>query len=420
MSVDLGPAEAGAPAGVLAVWARGDHLGYAQLALQGTDARIGVVIDGTSAFERDDLRDLLIELVQRSGAQGARRVDLDCFSLLVRHEARRIGFVGPLRRPLVAAVDDVATKAVGTGEGPRSEPDGGQASRPLDQAELASSLAGALAAWGIPATPVRARRGLGRITSRLALGVADTLDVAVHWAPGRTVTIGVPDRADLMPEAVALAAQTTVGVLGRFPEQAGVVASIRFDRSTRGLTTGHYGGTADRSAGAIHLNIDYVAADAMVAMTRRQAARAAGQGPPRGQRFTYGTLRGAASAAAPFTFLDATVAHELWHQLESAFEHRHYRASVELRRGLGEVLGVETLERAIKGNERNAPEAWRSAYEQLARQVSPYATTNVTEATAEIFKLWWCRTGAVSPVVARFGELIDQLLPPQPTGAVSI
>ncbi len=410
MSVELGPAEGGAPADALSVWARGDHLGYAQLTLDGADAHIGVMIDAASAFERHDLRDLLIELIQRVGAQGARRVELDCFSLLVRHEARRIGFVGPLRLPLMAAVDDVATRAVGASEGPASDHGDGQTPGAVARAERASSLAGALVAWGVPAAPGRPPRGLGRLTSRLALGVSDTLDVALEWAPGRTVTMGVPDRADLMPEAVALAAQTTVAVLARFPEQAGVVATMRFDRSTRGLTTGHYGGTADRAAGAIHLNIDYVAADAMVGMTRRQAARAR-QDQARGQRFTYGALRASAGATAPFTFLDATVAHELWHQLERAFEARHYRDSVELRRGLGEALGVETLERAVKGNETNAPVAWRSAHEQLARQVSPYATTNVNEATAEIFKLWWCRTGAVAPVVARFGELIDELLP---------
>ena len=48
---------------------------------------------------------------------------------------------------------------------------------------------------------------------------------------------------------------------------------------------------------------------------------------------------------------------------------------------------------------------------RLVDEVSEYATTNPREATAEMFKLWWCRDGAPSPVVARFGELIEEFFP---------
>ena len=88
--------------------------------------------------------------------------------------------------------------------------------------------------------------------------------------------------------------------------------------------------------------------------------------------------------------------------------------SIQLRLGLGQALGVETLERALKGAENHAPAPWQQAYRRLAHEVSPYATTNAAEATAEMFKLWWCRVGPTTPVVTRFGALVDQLIPPPP------
>ncbi len=86
---------------------------------------------------------------------------------------------------------------------------------------------------------------------------------------------------------------------------------------------------------------------------------------------------------------------------------------MELRRQLGNYLGVETLEHALKGGTPKAPANWQAAYIRLADEVSPYATTNAREATAELFKLWWCRMGPPSPLVSRFGELVDQMLPPK-------
>jgi hypothetical protein len=40
-------------------------------------------------------------------------------------------------------------------------------------------------------------------------------------------------------------------------------------------------------------------------------------------------------------------------------------------------------------------------------EVSLYSTTNAREATAELFRSWWCRGERITPVVARFGDLID-------------
>ncbi len=322
---------------------------------------------------------------------GAVEVELDSDSLLVRYEARVLGFAGGLRRPLRAPAAPGAP-----GQGPASD----AARRPARAPDVAAALSG----WGIAAAPVRAAGTFERLANRLAIGVGATVDVAVHWAPGRSVTIGAPDRPDLMPEALALAADTTTAVLRRFPAQAGAVRSIRFDRSERGLSTGRYSGVANSSSGTIHLTVGYVAADALVDATRRRAMT---DGWP-----ASGTGGRSAGPTSPFTAVDTTVAHELWHQIESAFEADHYADTIELRRGLGAALGVETLERAVKGNEAGAPSSWQRAVRRLAEEVSPYATTNTHEATAEMFKLWWCRVGPLPPVVARFGELVDRLLPP--------
>ena len=72
---------------------------------------------------------------------------------------------------------------------------------------------------------------------------------------------------------------------------------------------------------------------------------------------------------------------------------------------------METLEHAVKGGSAKAPAPWQAAHRRLMDEVSLYATTNVREATAEMFKQWWCRTGPTSPVVTRFGELVDQFFP---------
>jgi hypothetical protein len=43
--------------------------------------------------------------------------------------------------------------------------------------------------------------------------------------------------------------------------------------------------------------------------------------------------------------------------------------------------------------------------------VSQYATTNALEAKAEMFMQWWCRGASPSPLVARFGALIEEAFP---------
>jgi len=417
VSVELRPPRVGGPPEVLEVWAGGDAVGFARLAVTARVARAELVLDATTPFGLDVIAGALQALVSTARTAEADTIELDTSSLLVRHVARGLGFAGGLRRPLQRATTAPAAAPWGADGAPPEQGYGAGE----DSAGRAAELAGALRAWGVDARPRRTPGGVGRALRRLSLGVSDTLDVEVPWAAGRAVVMGAPDRPDLMPEAVAVAADTTRSVLRRFPQLAPAVRTIRFDRSSRGLVTGHYAGSADRSAGTIHLSAAYVAAVAALEDAHRRAAQAiaargtAGSVPSLAERITYGALGPSARATAPFTAVDATMAHELWHQLEGAWEARHYREAMALRRGVGQALGVETLEQAVKGDERGASEARRAAFARLAAEVSPYATSSATEATAEMFKLWWCRVGPPTSVVARFGELVDHLIPP-PSG----
>jgi hypothetical protein len=106
------------------------------------------------------------------------------------------------------------------------------------------------------------------------------------------------------------------------------------------------------------------------------------------------------------------VAHEYWHNLDTTLVASPARY-LELNRALGAELGVETFEHALRGQGRGAPDEWQRAFRRIVEEVSPYAATNMREATAELFKLWWCAdpAGATSPLVARFGALLDRFFP---------
>ena len=117
-----------------------------------------------------------------------------------------------------------------------------------------------------------------------------------------------------------------------------------------------------------------------------------------------------ASVPPPFTALDGVTADELWHNLDSAIQVSG--TYVHFNRALGEALGVATLEHALRGGEHDAPAGMAgracTAWRPRCRCTRP---TNPRECTAEMFKLWWCSNGKVTPVVARFGELVDEYYP---------
>jgi hypothetical protein len=373
--------------GLFEVWGRDFKIGLVRLGVTGSTAVMVAQLEPTPRLGPQEVGDLVMATVQQAQKDGATAIEFPSDSVVLRHEARRAGLRGGLRTALGARTEEVAA------------PVPAEASAPVpDRAQRTAWLCARLADLGVTATPAPATRSLGRLAKRLSGGVGDTLEVLVAWAPGQTFAISAPDRPDLMPEGMALAADTAVAVFRRFPDQAAAVRLISFDQVEHGLKTGHYSGVAQVSVPSIHLNTAFVTEEAFLEMMRQQTHRLRRQG-----------LVDVVAASAP---VDATVAHELWHQIENGFDARHYAQGMELRRQVGLALGVQTLEHAVKGGSPNAPAPWQAAHRRLVDEVSLYATTNAREATAELFKLWWCRRGPPSPVVARFGELIDQMLPP--------
>jgi hypothetical protein len=383
MTVDLRPI-AGRP-GLFAVWGSGVDLGSVHMTVTGSGARILAQLDRAPAHP-EDLGDFLMATMARARAEGATEIAFSSPSLLLRDAARRAGLRGPVRVPLVADIDAVAWPTPGDGRAPVP-----------NRQERQAWLVFALGQMGVAATAPRPAGAVGRLARRLASGVGDTLEVVISWAPGQTFVISAPDRYDLMPEPLALTADTAAAVLRRFPHQAAAVTLVSFDQALYGLKEGLYAGVAVGSVPAIHLMIGFVTVEAFLQTLPQNDE------PLR--------LSSTAQVPPPFTPVDAVVAHELWHRIESVFEANHYRSSIEFRRQLGLHLGVATLEHAVKGAEATAPPPWRTAHRRLVDEVSAYAGTAQKEATAEMFKLWWCRTGPVSRVVARFGELVDQFFP---------
>ena len=211
----------------------------------------------------------------------------------------------------------------------------------------------------------------------------------------RPVAIRVPVRTDAFPEAIAALADTTVSVLRRFPVG---IHRISCQSATWGMVKGRHGGVTDPRSAVIYLHPLYVLVD-----ERERHLRDALTRPP--------PSRPSGKVPAPSLAVDGTIAHELWHVIEAASYGPRGFAGVEFHRLLGEALGVATLEHALRGAEASAPDEWRAAHARLVDEVSAYATTDPGEAKAEMFKLWWCRNGSPSPIVARFGQLLDEFSP---------
>ncbi len=396
MTVDLRPV-AGVP-DLFDAWGHDVRIGTVRLEMRGSAAGLAARLDA-APVAGEDLGDFVWAMVEQARRGGAEYLELHCPSLPLRLEARRAGLRGGLRVPLRARTGDL--DRVG---GPHV------AERPADRRDRGPWLAGLLREMGVPAVAGRPARPLGRMARRLVGGVGDTVEVVVEWTAGRRFVISAPDRVDIIPEAMALAGDTAGAVFRRFPDYAAGVEYIYFDRAVRELMGHSYSGVAEGSTPSIRLHVGFVCVGAFLEMLR---ARTDGP-PPARPSATAPPARPSSTEPPRCTGLDATVAHELWHRIESVFEARHYRSSMDFRRRLGAGLGVETLEHAVRGGTASAPADWRAAHDRLVAEVSAYASTNPHEATAEMFKLWWCGGTSVSPVVSCFGELVDEFLPGPP------
>jgi hypothetical protein len=174
------------------------------------------------------------------------------------------------------------------------------------------------------------------------------------------------------------------------------VHSLTIDDGAGGIDDHSTLGSAQSQTGTFFLDTSLACADSIDGQRRRMAGR-----------------RGvSAISGRPWFPIDGVVAHEYWHNLDTTVV-ASPAVYLELNRALGAELGVETYEHALRGRETDAPPDWQHALARIVTEVSPYATTNWRESTAELFKLWWCppADGPSSPLVACFGAVLDRFYP---------
>jgi hypothetical protein len=342
------------------------------------DEHVHVGVTAPLVARRSDARALVAVIADLAADRAAgladHRIFVHVWDDLVRYEARRLGMTGALRAPLEMWAAGAGPLEGGLGDG--GPGDGGS----VDAAGLVGETDELLPSGAVSA-------GFGFIRRMDTFRVTD--------ADGRRVLrVRVQQRSDLMPEVLASAIDTTLAVKQRFGRIAGGVLGLSFNQGGGNFRTGRTIGQAESATGTVFLSPNLVFADDMEAARIQAVARGPGV---------------SASVPPPFTALEGVTAHELWHNLDAAIQVAG--TYTEFNRLLGEALGVATLEHALRGGEPGAPAEWQAARVRLAREVSVYATTAPREATAEMFKLWWCSNGEVTPIVARFGELVDRFYP---------
>jgi hypothetical protein len=307
---------------------------------------------GPVVVTRDVARDAVAAL-----ERAPRLTVLDVGDELLRAEARAAGWAGPLRGPLHRGGARVGSD------------------------ELPAAVHALL-----PDVAVE-RRGFGRRVASLHATADD----------GLRLRVTLPDRPDVVPELVARVVDVAFGVHRRFGRMASGVRGITIDDGAGSFDDHSTLGSAQSGTGTFFLDTSLAFADALSA-----------------QRVRMGGRRGvSATVPRPWATVDGVVAHEYWHNLDATVV-ASPATYVEINRALGVELGVDTFEHALRGRDTGAPPEWRAALVRIVTEVSLYATTNWREATAELFKLWWCAspTQPRAPIVERFGALLDEQYPP--------
>lgn len=317
----------------------------------GAEGAVSLQLVSPLVITRDVARSVVGALTE------ARVPALDVADALVRAEARDAGWTGALRAPLVAPT---------------------RTDERLDPVITVRSL--------LPGAEVE-RRGFSRHALSIRVTTADRLCIKVK----------VPDRPDVLPEMLAAALDTALAVRRRFGRMASGVHAISIDDGAGGFDDHRTAGSTTSGTGTFFLDTSLACGEAMDEQRRRTAG---GRGI-------------SASVPKPWFAIDGVVAHEYWHNLDTTVVATP-ATYVEINRALGAELGVETFEHALRGRESTAPPEWQHAFARIVHEVSPYATTNMREATAEMFKLWWCGSPYLppAPLVACFGDLLDRFYPP--------
>jgi hypothetical protein len=330
-----------------------------------------------------------------TSSSGVTEVEVHTRDPHLRHALRGAGYDGPLRRPLShPALQPTAAPFPRLDAAGASLADAAQwpdaRSGPAPPGRSTGGRANALGAFVqalVPWADIRAARGGGvaRLLAGLAVGQLQLLELEIRAGGTRhPLRLRVPDRPDLLPEQVALAADVAATVLRRFPWLR--VLALSFDQGVAGLRVGKLGGYAMPQARSdIHVNGAYVLDE--VVLPPRSHPHQSGFHPPTGR-----------------TWIEDVVAHELWHAVEHDFEVRRFRESMAFRQELGRFFDLETIEHVFDpGNE--------AARRRLAFEVSGYAADSRREATAELFTEWWL-SARPRPAAAAFGALVERYLPP--------
>jgi len=343
-------------------------------ARRGADGSLVITVDWLLLAGRTQAAELLATLEELAGHAATPAVVVDSVDELTRLVARTRGYTGGLRARLRRDLHGPGDATVA----------------PAETGTTGADRLGRAVAELVPhiAVDVRAK-GFARLGGRRPR-LIDV--VASDPALRKPVTVRMPNRPDVIPEAVAEILDTAVHVLRRYPVE---ILRISCETGSLDLASGRHAGETYPGVGMVYLNASYLLADDLEVMQRTWIERNPG-------RFRRPIV------PPPSSSIDGITAHELWHRIEDAY---HQADWIAIHRALGVELGVETLEHALRGRSPDAPPAWHHAYERVVDEVSQYATTNPREAKAEMFMQWWCRSGSPSPLVARFGEVIEATLP---------
>jgi len=319
-------------------------------------------------------------------ARGLQAVEVTTSDILVRFVARQAGLAGPLRGALSGPVSWLVPHRAGEPSSWDNQR-AGHASVAL-VAQLGEMLGGVRVNVG------PAGGWLRRLATSSSSGNRGSRRFRLNTSDGLGLRCLVPDVADLIVENVARAADTAFSVMRRFPTDARNVGGIAFDQSDHGLRHGRYAAEADPTSRQIHINSGYVSVSGLVAL--RDAIRANSRAGRSLQ------------VEGPFNVVDGTTAHEMWHLIEASFTARRYHDSIQFRRRLGAYFGVATIEHVSHPPAGTDPAVAALASARLQEEVSAYATTLPREATAEMFKAWWCATGPPTGVVKVFADLVAE------------
>ncbi len=334
-----------------------------------------------------DARRLLVAVAQVARTAACGRVRLRTNDAVVRSIARAEGFTGDLRADLERAV-------AGWEPGPDGAEGPDRGSKAHDHGAVAAELRRLL-----PDTTVTIEAGgpLARLAWRSETGMAGCARVVAVRGAHRTQVV-TPLGPELLVESLAAALDTLLALFARFTSVARQIPPVVFGMAAMEMVRGHVSGQA--GGGRITINPAHVRVDAVELLMEQYAAAESG---------TPSRFRASARASDRASPVDKVVAHEVGHSLDALSGGGRIADTTAFRVAIGQALGVESVELALRGRAVDSPPEWQRAYALLVEQISEYATTSGVELFAEIFATWW--SGGEGPVVGAFDHMMKEQFP---------